>query len=163
MAEREAASDTGRAAEFSPRSTLWHHSGMKEQSSVVIPERLAALLDGATFAHLTTLDSDGWPQSSAMWVMRDGERIMFNTAEGRRKWRNMRDDPRVSVSISDPDEPYVNFSIQGRVVEMRTEDGVDVIDALARKYLDVEKYPWLKPDMVRVTVIVEPTRIASNA
>lgn len=139
------------------------HSGMTEQTRGAIPERLKALLDGPTFAHLTTLDADGWPQSSAMWIMREGDRIFFNTAEGRRKWRNMKDDPRVSVSISHPDEPYINFSIQGRVVEMRTSDGVEIIDALARKYLGVDKYPWLKPDTVRVTVIVEPTRIASNA
>ena len=135
---------------------------MKEQTSVVIPERLKGLLDGPNFAHLTTLDPDGMPQASAMWIMRDGERIVFNTAEGRRKWRNLQGDPRVAISISDPDEPYVNFSIQGRVIEMRTSDGVEVIDALARKYLDVEKYPWLKPEMVRVTIVVEPTRIASN-
>jgi PPOX class probable F420-dependent enzyme len=136
---------------------------MTEQTSVAIPERLGVLLDGPTFAHLTTVDSDGWPQASAMWIMREGDRIVFNTAEGRRKWRNMKDDPRVAVSISDPNEPYANFSIQGRVVEMRTSDGVEVIDALARKYLGVDKYQWMRPGMVRVTVIVEPTRIASNA
>ena len=68
----------------------------------------------------------------------------------------------MAVSISDPDEPYSNYSIQGRVVEMRTSDGVAIIDALARKYLDIETYPWLRPGMVRVTVVVEPTRIASN-
>ena len=138
------------------------HQGMREKTSVAIPERLKALLDGPTFAHLTTLDPDGAPQASAMWIMRDGERILLNTAEGRRKWRNLQEDPRVAISMSDPDEPYANYSIQGRVTEMRTSDGVEVIDALARKYLDVEKYPWLKPDMVRVTIVVEPTRIASN-
>ena len=135
---------------------------MKEQTRVAIPDRLKGLLDAATFAHLTTLDPDGSPQASAMWIMRDGDTIVFNTAEGRRKWRNMKADPRVAVSISDPDEPYANFSIQGRVIEMRHSDGVEVIDALARKYLGTEKYEWLTPDMVRVTVIVEPTRIASN-
>lgn len=135
---------------------------MREQTSVVIPERLKELLDGSAFAHLTTLDPDGAPQASAMWIMRDGERILFNTAEGRRKWRNLQENPRVAVSISDTDEPYVNWSIQGRVIEMRTSDGIEVIDALARKYLDVEKYQWLTPGMVRVTIVVEPTRIASN-
>jgi hypothetical protein len=94
--------------------------------------------------------------------MRDGDLIVFNTAEGRRKWRNMQADPRVAISISVTDEPYTNYSIQGRVIEMRTSDGVDVIDALARKYLEVEKYEWLRPGDVRVTIIVEPTRIASN-
>ncbi|MEA2057911.1 MAG: PPOX class F420-dependent oxidoreductase, partial [Actinomycetota bacterium] len=114
------------------------------------------------FAHLTTLDPDGSPQSTAMWITRDGDRIVFNTAQGRRKWRNLNRDPRVAISISSPGEPYRNWSIQGRVVEMRTSDGVAVIDRLAEKYLGEPKYPWLTPGMVRVTVIVEPTRIAAN-
>jgi len=138
------------------------HLAMREPNDVAIPDRLKTLLDGPTFAHLTTLDPDGSPQSSAMWIMREGDRIVFNTAEGRRKWRNMQADPRVAVSISDPDEPYLNFSIQGRVVEMRTSDGIAIIDALARKYVGTDTYEWLRPGMVRVTVIVEPTRIASN-
>lgn len=127
-----------------------------------LPDDLKAAIDGPTFAHLTTLDPDGSPQSTAMWITREGDRIVFNTAQGRRKWRNFNRDPRVAISISSPDEPYQNWSIQGRVVEMRTSDGVAVIDRLAEKYLGEPKYPWLTPGMVRVTVIVEPTRIAAN-
>ena len=75
----------------------------------------------------------------------------------------MKRDPRVAISISRLEEPYENYSIQGRVMEMRTSDGVAVIDALARKYLrGLDHYPWLTPGMVRVTIIVEPTRVASN-
>lgn len=127
-----------------------------------LPQDLKDVIDSKAFAHLTTLDPDGAPQSSAMWIMRDGDLIVFNTAAGRRKHRNMANDPRVSVSISREDDQYANWSIQGRVIEMRESDGVEVIDALARKYTDAEKYEWLKPGMVRVTVIVEPTRVATN-
>jgi PPOX class probable F420-dependent enzyme len=129
----------------------------------VMPDELKAVIDGPNFAHLTTLDPDGSPQASAMWIMRDGDQIVFNTAEGRRKWRNMQHDPRVAISISPNGERYQNWSIQGRVVEMRTEDGVDVIDQLAQKYLGHERYQWLTPDMVRVTVIVDVDRVAGNA
>jgi hypothetical protein len=130
---------------------------------VAIPDDLKTVLDSRAFAHLTTLDPDGAPQSSAMWIMRDGDRILFNTAEGRRKWRNLQRDSRISISIRKQDDPYNNWSIQGRVTEMRTSDGVEVIDALARKYLDgVDKYPWLTPGMVRVTIVVEPVRVAGN-
>lgn len=129
--------------------------------AVPLPDDLVAAIDAGAFAHLTTLDPDGWPQASAMWVDHDDGRIVFNTAEGRRKWRNMRLDPRVAVSISPPDEPYRNWSVQGRVVEMRTSDGEEVIHRLSRKYLGRD-YPWLTPGMVRVTVLVEPTRIATN-
>ncbi len=136
---------------------------MMPTASIALPDRLKAILDSRAFAHLTTVDPDGSPASSAMWIMREGDRIIFNTAEGRRKWRNLKRDPRVSISISKADDPYENWSIQGRVAEMRTSDGVDVIDALARKYLDgVDKYPWLRPGMVRVTIVVEPTRVAGN-
>jgi PPOX class probable F420-dependent enzyme len=130
---------------------------------VTLPDRLKEILESRAFAHLTTIDPDGSPQSTAMWIMHDGDRILFNTAERRRKWRNLGRDPRLSVSISHLDDPYENWSIQGRVVEMRTSDGNDVIDALARKYLDgVDKYPWHDPKNVRVTVVVEPTRVAVN-
>lgn len=138
---------------------------MSDEGSAVpvpLPEDLKAVLDGPNFAHLTTLDPDGAPQTSAMWVTTDGDDIIFNTAEGRRKWRNLQHDPRVAVSISPDGEPYRNWSIQGRVSEMRTSDGVAVIDALAQKYLGEPTYPWLTPGMVRVTVVVEPTRVAAK-
>jgi PPOX class probable F420-dependent enzyme len=129
---------------------------------IALPDDLKAALDAPTFVHLTTLDPDGTPQASAMWVKRDGNRIVFNTAEGRRKWRNMANDPRVAVSVSPIDEPYKNWSIQGSVVEMRTSDGLEVIDELARKYTEHDRYMWLSEGMVRVTCIVEVDRVAGN-
>jgi len=129
---------------------------------IELPDEVKSVLDGPNIAHLTTLDPDGSPQASAMWVARDGDQILFNTLQGRRKWRNLRRDPRVAISISPADDPYVNYSIQGEVVEMRTSDGKAVIDALARTYLGVEEFPWLGPGDVRVTIVVEPTRVAAN-
>ncbi|MFB3098505.1 MAG: PPOX class F420-dependent oxidoreductase [Acidimicrobiia bacterium] len=129
---------------------------------ISLPEDLKAVIDGRNFAHLVTLDPDGTPQASAMWITREGDQIVFNTAQGRRKWRNMNRDPRVAISISPADKPYENWSIQGQVAEMRTSDGVAVIDRLAQKYIGREKYPWLTPDMVRVTVIVDVERIAGS-
>lgn len=127
---------------------------------VPLPDDLKTVLDGAHFAHLATLDPDGTPQASAVWVMRDGDHIVINTAEGRRKWRNMQRDPRVALSISPEDALYTNWSVQGRVVEMRTSDGWAVIDRLANRYLGRE---YARPEgMVRVTVVIGPTRIAVN-
>ncbi len=130
--------------------------------TTALPDPLREQLDGKPFAHLTTLDPDGYPQASAMWIMRDGDNIVFNTAKGRRKHRNMTRDPRVAVSVSAVGDQYVNYSIQGKVIEMRESDGVEVIDMLARKYTESDHYEWLTPGMVRVTVIVEPIRVASN-
>ena len=129
--------------------------------AMTLPDDVKALLDGKNFAHLTTLDPDGTTAATAMWVMRDGDHIVFNTVEGRRKDRNMRNDPRVAISISPVDQPYRNHSIVGRVIEMRTSDGQEVIDALSVKFTGNPTYQGMKPGMVRVTVIVEPTRIAS--
>ncbi len=129
--------------------------------TVPLPDDLKAVIDGKNFAHLTTLDPDGTPQATAMWIDRDGDHIVFNTAEGRRKWRNLKNDPRVAISISPADAPYRNHSVVGRVVEMRTSDGRAVIDRLSEKYTGNPVYQNMRPGMVRVTVIVEPIRVAS--
>ena len=129
---------------------------------IPIPDELAAVLDAAAFPHLATVDPDGTPHVSAMWVERDGDLIVFNTLRGRRKERNLRRDPRVGISVSDPEDPYRNWTIQGRVVELRTPDGDEVIDRLAAKYLGVPEFPWRRPGDVRVTIVVAPTRIATN-
>ena len=97
-----------------------------------------------------------------MWVTREGDRIVLNTAAGRAKWRNLRRDPRLSISLSPPGQPYVNYSISGRVVEMRTSDGDRVIDGLAHKYLGKERYPFRAPGEVRVTIVVEALHIAGG-
>ncbi len=130
---------------------------------IALPEELKAVIDARNFAHLTTLDLDGMPHATAMWITRLGDQIVLNSSEGRRKWRNISNDPRVAISISPTDEPYENWSIQGQVVEMRTSDGVAVIDQLAQKYLEKDTYPWLTPDMVRVTIIIDVERIAGGA
>ena len=131
--------------------------------AIKIPESLKKVLEDKAYGHVVTFNAQGNPEITMVWLDVEGDELLFNTAEGRRKWRNLKNDPRVSISISKQDEPYQNWSIQGKVVDMRTSDGVEVIDALARKYLDgVDKYPWLKPGMVRVTIVVEPVRIAGN-
>ena len=95
-------------------------------------------------------------------LLRDGDLLVLNTAAGRAKWHNMKTDPRVSISISPVDEPYLNFSLKGRVVEMRTEDGDEVIDRLAHKYLGTDTYPYRRPDETRVTILVEVDTVAGK-
>ena len=71
-----------------------------------IPKSHADILDKPSFAHLSTLMSDGSPQASAVWVDTDGPLIVVNSAEGRLKDRNIRRDPRVAISVVDPENPY---------------------------------------------------------
>ena len=129
---------------------------------VALPERLKETLDAKSFAHVATVGADGHPHNSVMWITRDGDHLIVNTAAGRVKWHNMRRDPRVSVSISPPDANDLNYSVKGRVVEMRTEDGVAVIDALSQKYLGVEEFPWRGEGDVRVTIVIEALAVAAN-
>ena len=89
-----------------------------------IPESHSDILDKPAFAHLSTLMPDGSPQASAVWVDTDGGAIVINSAEGRLKDRNIRRDPRVAVSVTDPENPYRSLMIRGRVAKI-TNDGAD--------------------------------------
>ena len=124
-----------------------------------IPESYRDLFTKKAFAHLATVGRDGAPQVTPVWVDWDGTHVRFNTAKGRVKDRKLRNNPRVALSIQDPDNPYRYVQVIGRVVEM-TETGADAhIDALAKRYLGQDRYPFRRPDEVRVTVKVAPERV----
>ncbi len=125
-----------------------------------VPESHADILDKPAFAHLSTLMSDGSPHSSAVWVDTDGPFILVNSAEGRLKDRNIRRDPRVAMSVTDPDNPYRSLTIRGRVTKITTEGADAHIDSLAKKYMGVDEYPFRSPDEVRVIYYIEPQRVA---
>ena len=121
-----------------------------------LPRQAKSIIEKKTFAHLATLMPDGSPQVTPVWVDHDGDRVVINTAEGRAKPRNMRNDPRVALSATDPDNPYEAVIIRGRVVEM-TPDGADEhIDAMAKKYLDRDRYPFRQSGEQRLKVYIEP-------
>jgi PPOX class probable F420-dependent enzyme len=123
-----------------------------------IPDDVRALLSEPLFFHAATLNADGSPQVSIIWADLDGDLIRFSTAEGRAKPRNLRRDPRIAISFTPPDNPYRNIVINGRAVEVE-QRGMDLIDRMARKYTEHEKYPWSQPGEVRVDVAIEVDRI----
>lgn len=117
------------------------------------------ILDKKAFAHLATVGRDGTPQVTPVWVDFDGTHIRFNTARGRVKERNLQRNPRVALAVQDPDNPYRYVQVRGRVAEM-TEQGAEAhIDALAKKYIGQDRYPWRRPGEVRLTVKVLPERV----
>jgi PPOX class probable F420-dependent enzyme len=121
-----------------------------------IPEKFRDLFRKRAFAHLATLMPDGQPQVSPVWIDFDGRYVVFNTARDRQKDRNLRRDPRVSLSILDPENPYRYLEVRGRVAEI-TEEGADAhIDRLAKKYLDLDKYPYRQAGEVRVMFKIAP-------
>ena len=131
--------------------------------AAAIPDEAKHLFENKDVAHIATLNSDGSPQVSAVWIGIDGDNVTFNTAEGRLKTKNLQRDGRVAISIAAQDNPYENLIIQGKVVEM-TNDGADEdIDALAKRYLDADSYPFRQDGEVRVLVKIEPEKVNHTA
>ena len=112
-------------------------------SDRVIPEKFTDLFDKRVFANLATLMPDGRPQVTPVWCEFDGTHIMVNSAQGRQKDRNMRRDPRVSLSVMDPDNAYRYLEVRGEVVEIEEDTTCEHINKLAKKCLDLDEYPYL--------------------
>ncbi len=124
-----------------------------------IPSEARHLIEGKNFAHVATVNEDGSPQVSPVWVEAENGTVSFNTAEGRVKPKNIRRDPRVSLSIHNEENPYENILVRGRA-EIVDEDADEQADRLAKKYLDEDKYPFRQPGEVRVKVKVTPEKVA---
>jgi len=119
-------------------------------------EQLALLSDDVkAFAHVATLGPDGDPQCTPVWVTTDGECLLFSVTTNRQKYSNLERDPRVAVSLTDPDDPYRRLEVRGSVT-MEMDPDNELIDRLARKYTDHDSYPWHQPGDQRVVVEVHP-------
>ena len=126
----------------------------------VLSEKARALITRPVLASLATLNPDGSPQITPLWVDLDGDDVVFNTAQGRKKARNLERDSRVAVTVIDPDDAYNVVAFGGSVIDITT-DGADAdIDALAKKYLGVDSYPMRREGEVRIRVIVRTDHIA---
>jgi PPOX class probable F420-dependent enzyme len=115
------------------------------------------ILDGENFATVATVRPDGAPQSSVVWVKRDGDTVLFSTTERRQKTRNITADPRVSISIFDLANPYDSVEIRG-VAELTVDEGRRLPHELSHKYLG-EDPPNAEPDEVRMIVRVTPAKV----
>jgi PPOX class probable F420-dependent enzyme len=116
------------------------------------------LLKSGARGQIATLMPDGSPQVTHVWLDTDGTHILVNTVATHQKTRNVQRDPRVAINVAD-DGARRLAHIRGRVVEL-TSDGADEhIDALARRYLGVERYPWRRPGQERVILKIRPERV----
>jgi PPOX class probable F420-dependent enzyme len=129
--------------------------------SETIPAKYADLLEKAAFGNLGTLMKDGSPQVTPVWVDYDGKYVRVNSALGRVKDKNMRRDPRVSIALQDPGNPYRYLEIRGKVVEITQSGADDHINKLAKKYLGKDVYPFRQPGEVRVLYKIEPEKVSS--
>ena len=125
-----------------------------------IPEKYADLFTKPAFANLATVMPDGSPQVTPVWVDFDGSHILFNSALGRVKDKNIRRDPRVSIAIQDPGNPYRYLEVRGRVVEITQKGADEHINKLSQKYLGKPVYPFRQPGEVRVLYRIEPEHVS---
>jgi PPOX class probable F420-dependent enzyme len=124
--------------------------------SAKIDGRGEELLKAKNFCNVATLREDGSVQGVPVWVDIEDGRPVVNSAEGRAWPRNLERDPRVTLTIQNMENPYEYLEVRGRVAE-RTHEGADEhIDALAKKYLDKDSYPFRQPGEQRVIIRVEP-------
>jgi len=128
---------------------------------VAIPDKYLDLLQQKkAFANLATIMPDGTPQVTPVWFDYDGKVIRVNTAEGRVKARNLKPGAPVALSIMDPDNPYRYLQIRGHVAHVAKEGASAHIDALAKKYLGKDKYPFAQPGEVRIMYQIEPRAVS---
>jgi PPOX class probable F420-dependent enzyme len=115
------------------------------------------------FANLATIMADGTPQVTPVWFDYDAGKIRVNTATGRVKARNLKPGAAVALAIMDPDNPYRYVQIRGRVTSAE-ENGADPhIDALAKKYLGKDKYPFRQPGEMRMMYEIEPVSVSGQS
>jgi PPOX class probable F420-dependent enzyme len=126
-------------------------------------EEQKSILDSPNFAHVATLFKDGTPQVNPVWVDREGDLLRINSAEGRAKVVNLRNDPRITIEVSNSENPYRYVEVRGHVIEF-THHGADAhIDALAKKYLGVDDYPNRTDAEQRVTIVIRPHKISGSS
>lgn len=123
-----------------------------------IPNTHLDILQKASFANIATVDADGTPQVTPVWIDYDQGYFLLNSAKGRKKDRNLRANPQVALSIVDKDDPYRYIGIQGQVVEISEQGAVEHIHKLSRKYVGHD-YTGLTPGQERVIYKIEPDRV----
>ena len=128
--------------------------------SDAIEGRGRELLEARNFCHVATLATDGTPHVAVVWVDTDGQDVLLNSSEGRIWPENLRRDPRTTLTVVNSENPYEYLTVKGRVVEMTHEGANDHINAMAKKYLDKDEYPFFQPGEVRLVVRIGPERVA---
>ena len=122
----------------------------------VIPEKYSDLLQSKALAHIATIGPKGEPQSTPVWFDWDGQHLLFSQTTGRQKYRNVKRDPAIALSIVDPSNPFRYLEIRGKVINIEEDPNNRFIDSMAKKYMGRDKYPFHQPGDERVVVVVEP-------
>ncbi len=130
--------------------------------AATIPTKYMDLFKKPAFAALATLMPSGQPQVTPVWCDFADGHVLVNTARGRQKDKNMRRDPRVTLTLIDPENPYRYLEVRGRVVGESEQGADEHIDRMAKKYLGKDKYPYRSPGEVRVLYRIQPEQVSAN-
>jgi PPOX class probable F420-dependent enzyme len=126
--------------------------------ATTLPQPVKKILEDKAYGHVITFDPSGKPQVTMVWMDVDGDDVVFNTAEGRLKPKNLQRDPRVIISVQDRNDPQSYMVFHGKATI--AEAGADAhIDKLAKRFLGADKYPFRRPGEKRLIVRVKPDRI----
>ena len=122
----------------------------------MIPESYEDLLSSTALAHVATVGPHGEPQNNPVWFDWDGQYLKFSQTKARQKYRNLSRDPRAALSIVAPDNPYRYLEVRGEVEKIEEDPNLDFINAMAKKYLGMDKYPYHQPGDERVVLFIRP-------
>ncbi|WP_089100959.1 MULTISPECIES: PPOX class F420-dependent oxidoreductase [Streptomyces] len=126
---------------------------------VTFDDSLRALLDARNFASVATLGPDGAPHNSVVWIKREGDTVLFSSTGGRQKVRNLRRDPRISLTVFDLANPYHSAEIRG-TAEILPDEDKRLPHELSHKYLGIDP-PAEKDDETRLIIRVVPRRVVA--
>jgi len=139
-------SETRQRTTISPR--------LAPPTAIPIPRNVRQLLGAPNYVHLSTLRADGSPRNWVVWVGLEDDYILVCTSDATWKAKDMRRDPRVAMSVTDTADPYRMAAIQGRVVEVRPDEGCRYMDPISFKYTNVP-FPSRGPDRLCFVTAVE--------
>ncbi|MFD4597552.1 PPOX class F420-dependent oxidoreductase [Streptomyces sp. NPDC058464] len=126
---------------------------------VAFDDSLRALLDARNFASVATLGPDGAPHNSVVWIKREGDTVVFSSTGGRQKVRNLRRDPRLSLTVFDLANPYHSAEIRG-TAEILPDEDKRLPHELSHKYLGIDP-PAERGDETRLIIRVVPRRVVA--
>lgn len=126
-----------------------------------IPQKEMGILESKGFAHLATIGPHQEPQSNPVWFDWDGTYLKVSQTKTRQKYRNVQRDPHVALSITDPNNPYHYLEVRGKVVRVEEDTNNRFINSLAKKYMNVDTYPYSQPGEERIVLYIQPEHTTS--
>lgn len=125
---------------------------------IALPQSVKDLLTDKAYGHVVTVKPDGSPQITMVWMDVDGDTPQFNTADGREKPANLRNNPDIIVTVQSKQDPQAYAAIYGKAT-VTTEGADEQIDKLAKRFLGLDKYPYRQPGEQRLLIKIDVTKI----